>query len=62
MTTPKKIVGKKNPAYVWAHGGGGYAGTALEHEPLIGKMAVNLNCTVFNVDYRLGPEVKCPKG
>ena len=62
MTTPKKIVGKMNPAYVWAHGGGGYAGTALEHEPLIGKMAVNLNCTVFNVDYRLGPEVKCPKG
>lgn len=25
-------------------------------------MAVNLNCVVFSIDYRLGPEHKCPKG
>ena len=24
--------------------------------------AVNLNCVVFNIDYRLGPEVKAPTG
>ena len=23
---------------------------------------LNLNCVVFNIDYRKGPEVKCPTG
>ena len=25
-------------------------------------VALNLDCIVFNVDYRLAPEVKCPVG
>ena len=24
--------------------------------------AVNLNCVVFNIDFRNGPEAKCPGG
>lgn len=26
------------------------------------RTALNLNCVVFNIDYRLGPEVKAPTG
>ena len=35
---------------------------AESFNPLMCAQALNLNCVVFNVDYRLGPENKCPKG
>ena len=61
VTVPLAISNNpKNPAYIYAHGGGGFAGTAIQHDLGISYVALNLNCTVFNVEYRLGPEVKCP--
>jgi acetyl esterase/lipase len=54
--------GIKHAAYVYAHGGGGIFGKAEESNDYLCATALNLNCVVFNIDYRLGPEVKCPKG
>lgn len=53
---------EKHPAYIWAHGGGGIKEEAKTFNSLMCNTAVNLNCVVFSVDYRLGPEVKCPVG
>ena len=58
---PKKIAGgKANPAYIYAHGGGGYCGTAADSKPWLDVLAVEGNMIVFNVDYRIAPETKCP--
>ena len=60
---PKALdMSQKHPAYVYAHGGGGIIGSPEESNPVLCATALNLNCVVFNVDYRLGPDVKCPKG
>lgn len=61
---PKSLdLSKKQPAYVYAHGGGGIVGEAkTDGEAVCCYSAVNLNCVVFNVEYRLGPEFKCPRG
>jgi len=36
--------------------------TADDVQPEMPMRAVNMQCVVFNVDYRLGPVVRCPKG
>ena len=48
--------------YVYAHQGGAMSLTAKLYTPLMAITALNLNCVVFNVDYRKGPEVKAPRG
>jgi len=59
--TPKKLVGlKNNPCIVYAHGGGVIGGSAHLHRHYLAHMAVDCNVVVFNVDYRLAPEVRCP--
>ena len=42
--------------------GGGISGRVEEANNYLCAIALNLNCVVFSVDYRLGPEVKCPTG
>jgi len=56
---PKSITGK-SAAIIYAHGGVVIAGTAEQFKPHCSAMAVNTGVTVFNVDYRLAPEAKCP--
>ena len=59
--TPKKLKGNaKNAAYLYAHGGGAVAATAAVMKPWLDYIAVVGNVVVFNVDYRLAPETKCP--
>jgi len=58
---PKKLVGEKNAAIVYAHGGGVIAGTAKMFGQHCCSMADTCGVIVFNVDYRLGPEAKAPK-
>ena len=59
--TPKKIHGNKNnAAYVYAHGGGAVAFAASDFKGLLAHLAVECDVVVFNVDYRLAPETKCP--
>ena len=59
--TPKHLVGRSdNAAVVYAHGGGCIAGTAADSKPFLDFLAVSCNVVVFNVDYRLAPETKCP--
>ncbi len=60
--TPKTLEGKKNrAAIIYAHGGGVVAGTAEMFQPLQSLMAVQSDIVIFNVEYRLAPETKCPK-
>ncbi|KAL5253801.1 hypothetical protein ACHWQZ_G013541 [Mnemiopsis leidyi] len=49
-----------NAAYIYAHGGGGVASTAALAKPWLDYIAVKCGVVVFNVDYRLSPEVKSP--
>jgi len=59
--TPKVLQGKKNnAAFLYAHGGGAVGGTAEENKTYLDFMAILGNIVVFNVDYRLAPETKCP--
>jgi len=52
-----------SPAIIWAHGGGGaVALSAKLNNPTCIRFAHIFNCAVFNVEYRLGPEAKCPGG
>jgi len=59
--TPKDLVNDaKRAAYIYAHGGGAIA---LANKDLRSQgqcLAVDLSFVVFNVDYRLAPETKCP--
>lgn len=59
---PKNFDRENSPAYFYAHGGGAFALKADNMVHILSHCAVNLNCVVFNVDYRKGPEVKCPRG
>ena len=60
--TPRKLQGdgKKYAAYIYAHGGGAIALEASTYKPLLAYYAVECDAVVFNVDYRLAPETKCP--
>lgn len=62
MIKPIDLPKDNNPAYIYAHGGAGIMFDAASNNDLMSHTALNLNCVVFNVDYRLGPEAKAPKG
>jgi len=51
---------EKRAAIVYAHGGGCAAGRAEEYQPFTAALAVESECVVFSVEYRLAPETKCP--
>ena len=59
---PKTLESKEAPCYFYAHGGGAWALKAKQFEGSMIGTAMNLNCVVFNIEYRLGPEHKCPGG
>ena len=50
----------KRAAIVYAHGGGCVVGRAEEYQPFTAALAVESECVVFSVEYRLAPETKCP--
>ena len=60
--TPKKFLGdgRKHAAYIYAHGGGCVGLNAKLYKSLLCHYAVECDVVVFNVDYRLAPETKCP--
>merc|ERR1712051_24886 len=59
--SPKSLAGEKSrPAIVYAHGGGCIGGTAEMYKGFLAHMAVDSRVIVFNVDYRLAPETRCP--
>jgi len=58
---PKALEDKRNHAcLIYAHGGGAIALTADMYSGFLAHMAVTCGIIVFNVDYRLAPETKCP--
>lgn len=58
---PKGLAQDKTRAcIVYAHGGGAVAGAASQHKGFLSYMANNCGLVVFNVDYRLAPETRCP--
>ena len=62
MIRPKSLPKDGNAAYIWAHGGGAVFFSAADDNNSMAHTALNLQCVVFNVDYRLAPENKAPKG
>ena len=59
--TPKRILeNKANPALLFAHGGGAIAFTPEIYKPWLLYLAFHTNVVIFNVEYRLAPETKCP--
>ena len=60
--TPNKFHGdgKKRAAYIYSHGGACIGLSANSYKPLLSHYAIECNVVVFNVDYRLAPETKCP--
>merc|ERR1712198_616809 len=59
--SPKSLAGEKaRPAIVYAHGGGCIGGSAEMYKGFLAHMAVDSRVIVFNVDYRLAPETRCP--
>merc|ERR1712001_31801 len=60
--TPRNLLDQKKPkaAYIYAHGGGVIGMTAASYKPLLSYYAVDCDVVLFNVDYRLAPETKCP--
>merc|ERR1712142_68145 len=55
-----KSLPSKSGSIIYAHGGGLVAGKAEHFKGYCSALAVNTGVTVFNVDYRLAPETKCP--
>jgi len=59
--TPRTMRGETGrPALIYAHGGGGIAGSAEIYKQYVSTMASASQVVVFNVDYRLAPETLCP--
>merc|ERR1712088_557164 len=59
--SPKSLAGEKSrPAIVYAHGGGCIGGSADMYKGFLAHMALDSRVIVFNVDYRLAPETRCP--
>jgi len=58
---PKVLAGTASRrSLIWAHGGGVCAGSAKGLQGFLSRLAVHCNLVVYNVEYRLSPEVKCP--
>ena len=59
--TPKTLKDNTgNAAIIYAHGGGAVACPAALFKPWLDMQATMCDVVVFNVDYRLAPETKCP--
>jgi len=59
--SPKSLASDKSkPCIIYAHGGGCIGGTATGYAGFLSHMAVDCGVVVFNVDYRLAPETRCP--
>jgi len=48
------------PCIIYAHGGGCVGGSADLYRNYLSYMALTCGVVVFNVDYRLAPEARCP--
>ena len=59
---PKTLKSQSAPGMIYAHGGGGVFTDATLSHGYLSIVAVNLNCVIFSVNYRKGPEVKAPQG
>lgn len=59
-TPPSLSSNESAPAIVYAHGGGCVSCSASLYKPYLSSLAVETGVKVFNVDYRLAPETKCP--
>jgi len=61
--TPAHLSGgaKSIAGLVYAHGGAVLSGSANLYKPHLSLLAINCGMPVFNVDYRLAPESKCPQ-
>lgn len=59
---PKSLNSDNAPAYVYAHGGGAFAFEAKHFNTIMSVSCINLNCVIISVDFRNGPDVKCPRG
>jgi acetyl esterase/lipase len=51
---------RKRPAILHIHGGGFVAGTTAEGIPALQQVAVDHDCVIVTVDYRLAPETRFP--
>ena len=58
--TPGQRSAEKLPAILHIHGGGFVSGTADMSDPNSRAYAVDMNCVVVSVDYRLAPETQFP--
>ena len=59
--TPREGNGVR-PCIVHMHGGGFVVGTAAMLDPMHRALALDLNCVIVSVDYRLAPETPFPGG
>lgn len=59
---PAASAGQTLPAMLWCHGGGYVAGDIDCDDPLCEQFAVDAQCCVFTVDYRLAPQFPYPAG
>lgn len=54
------IAAKPRPAVLYIHGGGFVAGSAAGEVAMAQQVALDHDCVVISVDYRLAPEVRFP--
>ena len=59
--TPREPAGAF-PTLVWLHGGGHVVGSLDSYDALCRTLALQADCIVVSVDYRLAPEHKFPAG
>jgi acetyl esterase len=59
--TPREA-GSPRPVLVWLHGGGHVVGSLDSYDALCRSLALQADCIVVSVDYRLAPEHKFPAG
>lgn len=53
---------KGMPGIINAHGGGAVFMRAHTESGYMSRLAASLDIVIFNIEYRLGPETKCPGG
>lgn len=59
---PNSLPKEGNACEIHAHGGGAIMLNAEMFNGMLAVWAVENGSVLFNVDYRLGPETKCPGG